>query len=188
MSCSIPLEQLFYYMGVTVHIRKAEAEDTEAIVFLSVATFRETFGSQNSEENINLHVQAHFNPEKIRSELTDPDFRFFLATIEGEPVGFMKLRSNRQPRGITEKRCLEIQRIYVLQEFQGASVGSELVKLSKGIAQKEHFQVIWLQVWQKNEKAIRFYHKSGFVIYETNSFQLGNEMQADYLLRFDLFN
>jgi ribosomal protein S18 acetylase RimI-like enzyme len=67
-------------------------------------------------------------------------------------------------------------------------VGSELVKLAKDIAQKEHFQVLWLQVWQKNERAIRFYHKSGFVIYETTTFQLGKEMQADYLLRFDLFN
>jgi ribosomal protein S18 acetylase RimI-like enzyme len=175
-------------MAITVHIKKAGAEDTEAIVSLSVATFRETYGSQNTEENILVHVQEHFNPEKIRSELNEPDFRFYLATIEGAPVGFMKLRSNRQPRGIAEKRCLEIQRIYVLQEYQGASVGSELVKLAKEIAQKEHFQVIWLQVWQKNEKAIRFYHKSGFVIYETTSFLLGKEMQADYLLRFDLFN
>jgi ribosomal protein S18 acetylase RimI-like enzyme len=175
-------------MAVTVHIRKAEAGDTESIVSLSVDTFRETYGSQNSEENINLHVREHFNQDKIRSELNAPDFRFYLATVEGQPVGFMKLRINRQPRGIANKRCLEIQRIYVLQEFQGASVGSELVKLAKDIAQKEHFQVLWLQVWQKNERAIRFYHKSGFVIYETTTFQLGKEMQADYLLRFDLFN
>jgi hypothetical protein len=171
----------------SVQIRQAVPEDTDTIVALSRTTFRETYGNQNTQENMDIHLDEHFNPPKIRHELSDPVFRFYLALLEGKPVGFMKLRSDRQPRGINQQRCMEIQRIYVLQEFQGASIGSELMKMAKDIARREGFPVLWLQVWQENDRAIHFYQKSGFVIYETTTFVRGRELQQDYLMRFDLY-
>jgi ribosomal protein S18 acetylase RimI-like enzyme len=177
----------FFMTDPSVQIRQAGPPDTDTIVSLSRTTFRETYGSQNTQENMDIHLDEHFNLGKIRQELTDPVFRFYLSFLEGKPVGFMKLRSDRQPRGVAQDRCLEIQRIYVLQEFQGASIGSELMKMAKDIARREGFSVVWLQVWQKNDRAIHFYQKSGFVIYETSTFLLGRELQQDYLMRFDLY-
>lgn len=171
----------------TVQIRQAGPADTDTIVALSRTTFRETYGSQNTQENMDIHLDEHFNPSKIHHELSDDVFRFYLAFLDGKPVGFMKLRSDRLPRGVSTDRCMEIQRIYVLQEFQGASIGSELMKMAKDIARSEGFPVVWLQVWQKNDKAIHFYQKSGFVIYETSTFVLGRELQHDYLMRYDLY-
>jgi ribosomal protein S18 acetylase RimI-like enzyme len=171
----------------SVQIRQANPGDTEIIVSLSRTTFRETYGSQNTPENMEIHLDEHFNPAKIHQELSDPVFRFYLAFLGGKPVGFMKLRSDRLPRGIRLPRAMEIQRIYVLQEYQGASIGSELMKAAKDIALEEGFPVLWLQVWQKNDKAIHFYQKSGFVIYETATFVLGREIQQDYLMRHDLY-
>lgn len=172
----------------SVHIAHVGPADAEIITQLSITTFRETYGAFVSAENMDSHVAEHFNVDRIRNELSVPGFRFYLATSDNRPAGYMKLRSDRQPRGLSDLRCLEIQRIYVSQEFQGASIGKELMQLAKQIAKDEHYQVLWLQVWQKNEKAIRFYQKSGFVIYETATFTFGRETNADFLMRFDLYN
>ncbi len=172
----------------TVQLIPAGPADAETIAQLSIATFRETYGAFTSPENMDAYAAEHFNADRIRQELSVPGFHFYLASLDGRPVGFLKLRSDRKPKGIGELRSLEIQRIYVLQEYQGASIGKELMQLAKQLAREDRYQVLWLQVWQKNEKAIRFYQKSGFVIYETTTFAFAQELHADFLMRFDLYN
>jgi ribosomal protein S18 acetylase RimI-like enzyme len=171
-----------------IYIAQADSSQAGLIAELARKTFIETYGDLSNPDNLQLYVDSHFTPEQIASELANPAFRFYIAWINNTAVGFTKIRKDRQPKGITGKKCMEIERIYVLQEFQGFSIGKELMKLVKQIAKEEGDQVIWLQVWQQNEKAIQFYRKSGFVVYETHTFDFGNEIHQDFLLRFDLYN
>uniref|UniRef100_UPI0034D9567F GNAT family N-acetyltransferase n=1 Tax=Lysinibacillus sp. GbtcB16 TaxID=2824761 RepID=UPI0034D9567F len=43
-------------------------------------------------------------------------------------------------------------------------------------------QHVWLGVWEKNENAITFYHKMGFVRTGAHSFYMGDEEQIDYIM------
>lgn len=171
-----------------IHISLAEAGHVLNITDLAKRTFIETYAELSNPENLQLYLDRHFTVEQIEAELSDPACRFYLAWKGNQLAGFVKIRKDRQPKGIENMKALEIQRIYVLQEFQGFSVGKELIRLVKDIAKSEQDQVIWLQVWQKNEKAIQFYRKAGFVVYETANFEFGNEIHQDFLLRFDLYN
>jgi ribosomal protein S18 acetylase RimI-like enzyme len=171
-----------------IHISRAEAEHAEIITDLAKRTFIETYAELSNADNLQLYVSQHFTLEKIAAELADPACRFYLAWKDEQLAGFVIIRKDRQPKGIIGQKTLEIQRIYVLQEFQGFSVGKELIRLVREIAKAEHDQIIWLQVWQKNDKAIQFYRKAGFVVYETASFEFGNEIHQDFMLRFDLYN
>ena len=175
-------------MTESIHIALANEGQADLVAEMARKTFIETYGETSNLENLQLHVEAHFTVEQICAELSDPDFRFYLAWINGKPVGFTKIRKDRQPKGIQGLKSMEIERIYVLQEFQGFSVGKELMKMVKDLARAEGDQVLWLQVWQKNDKAIQFYRKAGFVVYETATFEFGNEIHQDFLLRFDLYN
>jgi GNAT superfamily N-acetyltransferase len=172
----------------SIHIVKANESQAGLIAEMARKTFIETYGETSNPENLQLYVDAHFTVDLIRDELAEPGFRFYVAWINEKPVGFTKIRKDRSPKGITGLTSMEIERIYVLQEFQGFSVGKELMKMIKDIARAEGDQVLWLQVWQKNDKAIQFYRKSGFVVYETNTFEFGREIHQDFLLRFDLYN
>ncbi len=171
-----------------IYVAQADASQSGLIAELARKTFIETYADLSNPDNLQLYVESHFTEELINTELTNPAFRFYIAWINHTAVGFTKIRKDRQPKGITGKRSLEIERIYVLQEFQGFSIGKELMKMVKQIAKDEGDQVIWLQVWQQNEKAIQFYRKSGFVVYETHTFDFGKEIHQDFLLRFDLYN
>jgi ribosomal protein S18 acetylase RimI-like enzyme len=51
------------------------------------------------------------------------------------------------------------------------------------IAQSYSKTYLWLGVWEENTKAIAFYKKNGFVVFDTHIFRLGEEVQTDYLMK-----
>lgn len=50
------------------------------------------------------------------------------------------------------------------------------------IASDRHKKKVWLGVWEKNEGAIAFYQKMGFVQTGTHVFRLGDEEQTDLVM------
>jgi diamine N-acetyltransferase len=174
-------------MNQTLEIVKATAADAELIVSLARKTFVDTYSELGIRNNMGRYMEEYFNVEKLADELAREDLHFYLAKLKDEAVGFTKLRNDRLPKGIVDKKCLEIERIYILKEHQGNSGGKELMNVIKKMARESLYQVIWLQIWMKNEKAVQFYRKSGFVVYETTVFNFYDELHQDYLLRYDLY-
>ena len=43
-------------------------------------------------------------------------------------------------------------------------------------------EVVWLGVWEHNQRAIEFYKKWGFEKFGTHIFQLGDDPQKDWLM------
>ncbi|MEX1301581.1 MAG: GNAT family N-acetyltransferase, partial [Desulfotignum sp.] len=81
------------------------------------------------------------------------------------------------------ENTLEIERIYVLKEFHGKTVGQQLYEKAMEIAKEKSVTYVWLGVWEKNSKAIRFYEKNGFKAFDTHIFRLGNDKQTDILMK-----
>jgi ribosomal protein S18 acetylase RimI-like enzyme len=44
------------------------------------------------------------------------------------------------------------------------------------------YDVLWLGVWERNERAIRFYEKKGFVQVGSLPFVFGNELHTDLVM------
>jgi ribosomal protein S18 acetylase RimI-like enzyme len=78
---------------------------------------------------------------------------------------------------------LEIQRIYVVQEYKGRHIGSKLLKKAMEVAKNNNHSYIWLGVWENNQNAIRFYEKHGFEKYDSHIFKLGQDEQIDHLMK-----
>lgn len=174
-------------MEKTIQIRAAGIEDAWLIKEMARKTFMETYGEMNTPENMEAYLQSQFSDERMEEEFRSQHSRFFLAYLEDVPVAFTKVRDDRRVSKLENIRALEVQRIYVLQEYQGFSLGKAMIDMVKKLAQQESYQTIWLQVWQKNNKAIRFYQKAGFTVFETANFLLGDSNQQDFLMRYDLF-
>lgn len=170
-----------------IKIRAARHDDVWPIVELGRKTFVETYGDLDHNGWVTQYIEEKFSEQQIRSELESKHEQFFLACNEDFMVGFTKLRDDRLPRGLDGKKVIELERIYVLKEFQGLKVGRELIGTCIETARDAHYDAIWLQVWQKNSRAIEFYQKAGFVVYETALFQYMDEEHQDYLMRFDLY-
>ena len=59
-----------------------------------------------------------------------------------------------------EENSLELERIYVLKENIGKSIGQQLLDKVIRIAKEKNVAFIWLGVWEHNHRAIQFYQKN----------------------------
>jgi len=57
---------------------------------------------------------------------------------------------------------MELQKIYVLTEYQGRGVGAALMNEVNEVAREEGPDSVWLDTYISNEKAIHFYESYGF--------------------------
>jgi diamine N-acetyltransferase len=174
-------------MDSEIKICEAEPANAGTIVELARKTFVETYGDSGEKEDVENYINEKFGYATVEEELKNSQIKFFIAQANGRTVGFTKIRSDRKGKRLEEKKCLEVERIYVLKEFQGFNVGKELMNMIKQVAREDFYETIWLQVWQKNVKAIQFYQKSGFVAYETTIFHYGSSTHHDFIMRMDLY-
>jgi GNAT superfamily N-acetyltransferase len=170
-----------------ISIRQASLSDTPIIVSLGRKTFVETYGDTNNKSAVAAYVDKMFNNDRIKQEINTYGERFFIAFVGDLPVGFTKLSENRIPRGLNGKKKIQVERIYVLKEYQGFKIGTELIEKVMQVAKDEGYKIVWLSVWQKNNKAIQFYQRAGFVIYETDIFQFGEDVHEDFLMKKEIW-
>lgn len=167
-------------------IKKATISDLESIQEISKRTFTETFSEVNTPENMENYVLENFNPAQIASEINNRDSAFYLASLENEIIGYMKLNFGEAQTENQEENNLEIHRIYVLQAFHGKKIGQLLLDEALKIAKQMAVNSVWLGVWEENHRAIQFYSKNGFVEFDKHIFTLGNDVQTDLLMQLEM--
>lgn len=162
-------------------IKKAELNDASALEKISVETFKETFAAQNTKEDMDLFLKECFNLDAINNEIADPEITYYMALLNDELAGYVKVRKGSDP-GLKTPNGLEITRIYVYEKFHGKKVGAALMRFVIELAVRGRFDVIWLGVWEHNPKAIEFYKRWGFEVYGSHIFRLGTDDQTDLLM------
>jgi len=163
-------------------IRVATDDDAELIANLSRKTFYETFAADNTRENMDKFMSEQFTKQKLMNEVAQPWHIFFLAFIDQEPVGYVKLRDGAVPSQLVNQSCLEIARIYSIQHTIGKGVGRNLMQRCHIIAKEKGKNILWLAVWEKNQRAIDFYARWNFEKFGDQEFVLGNDVQKDWLM------
>jgi ribosomal protein S18 acetylase RimI-like enzyme len=168
-----------------MQISEAQIEETQSLRDLLEFTFRDTYGHQNSPEEIEKHVAKNFSFQLILAELQDENFQYFVVKEGLEIVAFCKLVKNHTLEGIS-KRTVEIERFYVHPKLKGKGLGRKLMDYCFNWAEAAGFELVWLGVWERNFDAIAFYQKMGFQQFGTHVFVLGDDAQTDYVLTKEL--
>ena len=146
-------------------------------------TFFETFSDGNTEENMSKYLEEGFSEEKLTNELNDTNAEFYFAKLQGQVIGYLKLNFGESQTELKDEKALEIERIYVLKEFHGKSVGQLLYDQAIKIAKDKRVDYVWLGVWEENPRAISFYKKNGFVEFDKHIFILGDDEQTDIMMK-----
>lgn len=167
-------------------LRNCTTKDFETLRELSIRTYYETFAHLNTAEDMAAYLEDAFNVEGLTQEFNDPNSSFYFLYADGRLAGYLKLNEAPSQTDINDAESLEIERIYVSSEFQGAGLGRYLMEQAIAIANERNKKYVWLGVWEKNEKAIRFYKKNGFYEIGTHKFVMGEDVQTDYIMRKDL--
>ena len=168
-------------------IRYALPAEAPLIADISRQTFYETFAESNTVEDMEKFLNEQFSMDTLIKETEEPGNIFLLAYDDTEPIGYAKMRDGEK-RSEFEGLCsIEIARIYAVKKSIGKGVGRELMQKCIDIAREMNRDIIWLGVWEKNERAIQFYLKWGFEKFAEHEFVLGNDVQTDWLMCKRLF-
>ncbi|MBT2679351.1 GNAT family N-acetyltransferase [Bacillus sp. ISL-35] len=167
---------------MTIDIIKCTIEDLQTLQEISYQTFNETFKDQNSPENMTAYLDKAFNLNQLENELNNASSQFFFVYVNDAVAGYLKVNSDDAQSEEMGGESLEIERIYVKNEFKKQGLGKYLLNKAVEIAFDTDKEKIWLGVWEKNENAIAFYRKMGFVQSGAHSFYMGDEEQIDLIM------
>lgn len=169
-------------------IKKVLPDEVIALQKIGRQTFKETFEAGNTEENLTKYLEEGFSSEKLLGELTDQNSEFHFALHEDVVIGYLKLNFGNSQTELKDDKSVEIERIYVLQEYQGKKVGQLLYEKALQIANAYKADYMWLGVWEENPRAIQFYKKNGFTEFDKHIFKLGEDEQTDIMMKLRLNN
>lgn len=173
---------------IKIEIKRLTINDLYQLQKIGRATFSETFAAINTQQNMRKYLEHEFSTPKLTEEINDKNSEFYFATIESKAIGYLKINFGQSQTDIKDNRAMEIERIYVLKEYQGMKVGQVLFENALEIAMKNKSDYVWLGVWEKNHKAFGFYKRNGFVEFDKHIFKLGDDEQTDILMKLELKN
>ena len=171
---------------MSLSIRYATKDDAALIADISRQTFYDTFAADNTPEDMEKFLGEQFTKGRLMLEVGSAENEFLLAYKNDAVAGYVKLREGKVPAELKGRHTIEIARLYVLKEFIGEGVGAQLMHRSIEIAKEKGREVVWLGVWEKNQRAISFYQKFGFEKFGECDFLLGNDLQRDWLMKKEL--
>jgi len=157
--------------------------DIDLLQNISQQTFIEAFSEANTAANMAKYMAEKFSKETLLAELSNQGSEFYFAQLDNRIIGYLKINSEQAQTELPHEHALEIERIYVLQEFQGKKVGQLLYEKALDIARLKNVGFIWLGVWEENLRAISFYQKNGFVAFDKHIFKLGDDEQTDIMMK-----
>jgi len=160
-------------------IRKAEVSDAEELALFAARTFSETFGGENTPEDLALHLAKAYGPAQQGAELRDPAWTTLLAEEGTTLAGYAQIRTGPAPSCVTGESPIELYRFYVDSPWQGRGVAGVLMQAVKDRARRRGANSLWLGVWERNARAQAFYRKHGFVKVGRQVFVVGTDPQTD---------
>lgn len=165
-----------------IQLKKCTVEDLGTLQEISIETFSETFKNQNSPENMEAYLAKAFNFKQLEKEILNGSSEFYFVYSNQEIAGYLKVNTNDAQSEKMGDDSLEIERIYIRRKFHKQGLGKLLINKAIEMAATRNKEKIWLGVWEKNENAISFYEKMGFVHTGYHSFYMGEEEQMDYIM------
>jgi ribosomal protein S18 acetylase RimI-like enzyme len=165
-----------------VRIRRASRDDAGLLAEFGARTFAETFAADNTAEDMAAYLPVTFNLAQQTAELNHPASTFLIAEIARVTAGYAFLHFGPPPQEVKGVNPVELVRLYVSRDWLGRGVGEALMRLCIDEARQSGHDTIWLGVWERNLRAQAFYRKWNFRVVGEHGFQLGSDLQRDFLM------
>ena len=169
-----------------LHFKKCTLTNLDELVEISKATFVSAFEKDNNPEDFKSYIDSAFEKTHIAKQLSNINSYFYFVFKEEQLVGYFKLNTTDAQTDIESDESIELERIYVLDEFQGMRIGEKVVQEAIYLASQQYKKYMWLGVWEKNLAAIKFYERNGFKKFDTHPYYIGKDKQTDWLMRVEV--
>ncbi len=144
-------------------IRKANTDELKQIQALST-----TLGehSQRFDNELSLAWAYTEEGEKYyRAKIAGEKGICLVAEKNGEIIGFIS-GTRHDPDAWRVIMRAEVDNLFIQEKFRGVGIGKLLIDAMKSWAKEQNAKKLILTMFSENKKALSFYKKEGFVLYE----------------------
>jgi ribosomal protein S18 acetylase RimI-like enzyme len=163
-------------LTLDVHLVATGSVDTEELAAIAARTFPLACPASTAPENIASFIDTNLSAERFAEYLADPQRAILTAQQDDRIIGYAMLI-----RDATDDTA-ELSKMYLLPDYHGAGLSKALMDLALATAEQWGVRCVWLGVNQGNQRAQRFYAKSGFKVNGTRTFQVGTRREDDYVM------
>lgn len=168
-------------------VRPAGAADVSPVAAVAAATFELACPPSMTRDRVEAFVDEVLSPERFADYVADPTRQVLLAETGGTVLGYAMLvrgePSDDDVRATIRLRpTVELSKIYVLPQAHGTGAAALLMARALEWARATGAAGVWLGVNQQNERAQRFYGKSGFERVGAKRFLVGGVYEDDYVM------
>ena len=155
-----------------IAIRPAHGGDTAALAALARRTYTEAFGPSFLPSDLAAHLERTLSLREVARFIEDDVV--LLAARNGSLVGFVQFGAARPGSNLVAEDALELRRLYVDAPFRNRGVGADLMRRALSHREMQSAAPLYLEVWEHNHGAQRFYARFGFRVVGTRSFAVAS--------------
>ena len=163
----------------SVTLRRASIEDAATLAAFASKAFTDTYRATDDPAEIADYVAEHLNAQAIAEVIRDRASIVLLAELGHRLVGYAVLKSAETPSCVAGTKPIELARFYLGEEFIGKGIGSSLMRLVQREALRLGARTLWLSVYDRNVRAVRFYERFGFAKVGGKEFLFGGRIYID---------
>lgn len=172
-------------------MHRAGPDDAARVSRLAELTFALACPPGTATTAIERFIADHLAEEHFRRYLADADRQVIVAEHDAGAVGYTMLvhgepKDDDAAASISLRPSVELSKFYVLKDHHGGGVAAPLMESTLDAARERGAAGVWLGANRRNERAIRFYTKSGFSIVGSKTFHVGPELHHDHVLEREL--
>ena len=173
--------------SAVVHIATADSVDIAELAAVAARTFPLACPPSVTPTNIASFIDANLSELRFAEYLADPRRRILTTSQHDRIVGYAMLIRGvgddpEVQRVVHARPAVELSKMYVPPDNHGSGVSTALMNAALAAAAEWGAGCLWLGVNQKNQRAQQFYKKSGFTVNGTRTFQLGADIENDYVM------
>lgn len=161
-------------------------KELNLLIRISITTYKSAFQKLNNPDDFKTYIDIAFSKKTLQKELLNPNSVFYFVYLDKTLVGYFKLNEKSAQNEQFETLSIELERIYIYKQFQENHIGQHILKKAISISKQKKVTFLWLGVWDQNIRAINFYKRYGFKIFNSHSFFVGNDEQTDLLMQLSL--
>jgi len=146
-----------------IKIKKAKEADIDVLALLGRVTWAESHGHYIEDKNNLLkYLDENFSVSKTKQNIKNSKNIFYIMYVDDLPVGYTKLVVNAINESVASQNNCRLERIFILDDFIPLKIGHQLLTFVEERAKELRLDTMWLSVYIKNKRAIRFYERNEF--------------------------
>ena len=163
-------------------LRAATPADAALLARLGSASFVAAFGHMYCAADLASFLEGNHTPAKLADQIADPAMRIRIAEEDGAALGFCKIvLAPSWPEIGAARYPVELKQLYCAPGTTGRGTGAVLTEWALSEARAAGADEMRLSVWSGNDRAQKFYARHGFAQIAEITFQVGAQIDREFL-------